>query len=327
MAADNYDDVLSDEELEALAEGVESGEVPVEGDRGARQEGVVLYNFHQPAHLLKARLPAVDLVNERFAKDYQTSLFGFIRRLIEYGVEELQLIKLSEYINSLPEAASVNRVKINELNGSMLINIDAALVYVIVDCYFGGPGNVINSNEAREYTAMEKRIIERVVNLALGDLKASWEPITTLHFDFMHSENREQLLAASDGSEIVVLSRFKIKLGDVEGDIDMVMPHGLLEPLRPVLASGVRKEHADSDDSWKAALRNRLADVELDINAVFTETDISLGELLSLKPGDFIPVEMTEITSVFSEGIKLFEGKIGMSNQAAAVRLLHWNTY
>ena len=318
-------EVLSEDELNALAEGVASGEVEVGSGAGQVSGNVVAYDFHQPAHLLKARLPALDLVNERFCKKYQTTLFGFLQRMVEIEADELQMLKFADYLNSLPLSNSVNRVRINELNGSMLICIDMSLVYVLVDCYFGGPGVPINHDEEREYSAMEKRIIERVLKMAFDDLGEAWAPVSKLSFEFMHAESRGQVSNMADSSEIVVASKLRLKLNDTSCEMHLVIPYSLLEPLRPVLASGVRKENVNSDASWRRMLRASLDDVEIDINSAFTETDISLGELLSLKAGDFIPVNMKETTEVSCEDVALFEGKVGMSNQAAAVRLTRWH--
>ncbi len=318
-------EVLSEDELNALAEGVASGEVAVESDPGRASGSVVAYDFHQPAHLLKARLPAMDLVNERFCKKFQTTLFGFLHRMVEIESDDLQMQKFADYLSGLPVSSSVNRVRVNELNGSMLFCVDAPLVYILVDCFFGGPGTAAKTPEEREYSAMEKRIIERVLKMAFKDLSEAWAPVAKLDFEYMHSESRGQMSGLADSSEIVVASRFKLKLNSTECELHMIIPHALLEPLRPVLASGVRKEHVESNESWRRMLRASLGDVEIDISSIFSETDISLGELLSLKPGDFIPVNMKETTEVCCEEVPLFEGRVGMSNQAAAVRLTQWH--
>jgi len=323
MAA-NSQEVLTEDELEALKEGVVNGDVQVSGDHG-RSGNVITYDFHQPAHLLKARLPALDLVSERFSREFQTTLFSFLHRMVEIEAQELQMLKFIDYLSSLPVASSVNRVRINELNGSMLMSIDANLVYIIVDCFFGGPGKAGGNIAQREFTTMEKRIIERILNLAFQDLSKAWAPVSKLSFEYMHAENTGQMAGPTDSGEIVVVSKLKLKLNETECEMHLVIPYSLLEPLRPVLASGIRKERVDSDENWKRMLRNNLGEVEVQVNAIFTETEISLGELLSLKAGDFIPVNMTETTTLYCDDVPMFEGKVGMSNQTAAVRLTQWH--
>lgn len=321
--ADNRE-VLTEDELEALAEGVASGSVAVEGGRGNGRANVALYDFHQPAHLLKARVPAMDLVNERFCRDFQASLFRFLQRMVEIEAEEVQMLKFADYLNGLAVNSSVNRVRVNELNGSMLFTLSTELVYVFVDCFFGGRGDTPPARKEREFTVTEKRVVERALNLAFADLSTAWQPVTRLSFSFMHAESRAQMGSMAESTEIVTVSKFKIKMGKLSGEMHLVMPQGLLEPLRPLLASGVKKGHADSDENWRNNLRRKLAEIEIDINAVFTETEISVGDLLSLKPGDFIPVNMSEMTLICAEEVPLFAGKIGMSNQRAAVRVGQW---
>ena len=321
--SDDNEEILSEDEMEALAEGVSSGEVEVESGSAAPEGEVAHYNFHQPAHLLKARLPALDAVNERFGKAFEATLFGFLQRVVEIEVAEVEMVKYLDYVNSLAITASVNRVKVNELNGSILLNLNPNLVYLIVDCFFGGPGKIDADNLEREYSVTEKRIIERVLSQAFKDLSQAWSSITKLSFEYLNAENQTQMLELIDPSEIVIICKFTIKLTDAEGEIHIVMPHSILEPLRPLLASGARKEFSDSEDeNWRQSLKNRLQEVPIDIRALFTETTISLGELLSLKAGDFIPINVAETTVVSADEVPLFVGKIGMSNKMASVRML-----
>ena len=317
-------EVLSDEELEALAEGVQSGEVVV-GNGHSAGGHVVQYDFHQPAHLLKARLPALDMINERFGKLFQSSLFGLIHRMVEIQSEEVQMMKYTDFINSLPTNCNVNRVRINELHGAMLLSINAEMAYVIVDCFFGGPGNIENAKLDRESTNTERRVVERVLAMVFNDLNKAWAPVTKLTFDYLHTENRMQMVNLGDHSDVVVLSNFSISLNGVDSRFAIAIPYAMLEPLRPILASGVRKENVESDDSWRQRLRNRIEEADVDLSAIFAETGISLRELLSLQPGDFIPINMKETTTVYADDVPLFEGKIGMSNQATAVRLIKWS--
>ncbi len=318
-------EILSDEEIEALSEGVASGQVEVENSGAGKSTNAVQYDFHQPAHILKARLPALDMINERFAKYYGSSLFTVLHRLIEIETGEVELIKYADYINSVPNNASLNKVKANELHSTMLFSFDAKLVYLIVDFFFGGAGIVGKIEEDKELSPTEMRVVERVLSYAFNDLKSAWKPVSAVSFEYLHAESRTQISNFADPAEVVVLSKFTMKFNDLEGEFHIVIPYSALEPLRPILASGARKEQVESDDSWRVRLKERLSDVAVEVNAIFTETNLTLNELLALKPGDFIPISMKDTTTVCSNDIPLFEGKIGMSNRATAVRVMNWN--
>ncbi len=319
------EDILSEDELEALAEGVNSGEVSVGTDQASALGQVAHYDFHQPAHLLKARLPALDVINERFCKLYQAAMFSLLHRIVEIEADEVQMVKYGDYVNSVPLTASISRVRVDELNGEMLVSIDAKLIFLVVDCFFGGPGEINENALGRDFTETEKRVIQRILGHAMSDLQNAWSPIAKLSFDYLHAESRAQMTNLVDVSDVVVLSKFTIRMNDVTTEMHIAMPFSILEPLRPILASGVRKEHTESDDNWRHDLKARVQDAGIEINAIFSEKTISLRELLMLKTGDFIPIMMKDLTIVYSEDVPLFEGKIGMSNQAAAIKLVNWH--
>ncbi|MBA3582148.1 MAG: flagellar motor switch protein FliM [Gammaproteobacteria bacterium] len=317
-------DVLSKDEMDALTDNAYEEEIVIEKNGKPAGGRVLQYDFHQPAHLLKARLPALDMINERFCKLFQNGLFNLLHHMAEITSSEIEMLKYTDFINSVALDASISRAKIPELNGAFLIILDASLVYVIVDCFFGGPGRSRASTGEREFTSLEARIIEKLLTSAFKDLQNAWRPVAQLTFEYMHQERHGQLEGLGDTSEIMVRSRFKITIGDEVSEMQIVLPFSLLEPLRPLLASGVRKEHPESDDSWVRLLTDRVQETHVGISAIFAETDITLGELLSLKAGDFISLMMEEDTVVYADEIALFKGKIGVSNQAAAVRLTEW---
>ena len=164
------EDLLSQEEIDALLQGVDEGEVETERGVDMGMRGVSSYDFNSQDRIVRGRMPTLEMVNERFARYFRISLFNFLRRSTEVSVSGIQMLKFSEYVQSLFVPTNLNIIKIKALRGSALFVLEPSLVFVIVDAYFGGTGRLQNTAEGREFTATEIRVIRLVLDIVFQDL-------------------------------------------------------------------------------------------------------------------------------------------------------------
>ena len=315
-------EILSQDEMDALAEGVSQGAIAIGADKKPIGE-VRPYDFHQPAHLLKARLPSLEKINERISGLFQKSLFGLLQKYIEITSSEVELIKQGDYLAKQPVNVSINRIKLSELNGTMTFVMDSKLVFMIVESFFGGNEPVTQATD-REYTTIEKRVIERVVKMAVECMAPAWRPILKLSFEYRPEETRFAMNGSASSSDVLAVSKFTVKIDSEEGTFDIVIPYAILEPIRTLLASGLQNSPVGKDESWGIKLLDRIKYSNVELNSVFAETEITFKELLSLQAGDFIPIDMREMAKVYAGDTPLFEGKIGVSNNMIAIKHTAW---
>src|SRR5689334_23049927 len=165
-------EVLNQDEIDALIHGVDSGAVATEGGEPASSE-VRPYDLTTQTRIVRGRMPTLDLINERFARLFRTSLFNMMRRPSQISVGAVQLIKFSDYLHSLFVPTSLNMVRIAPFRGTGLVVLDPRLVFAAVDNFFGGSGRHVRI-EGRDFTATEARIIQILLKSAFVDLQSAW---------------------------------------------------------------------------------------------------------------------------------------------------------
>ena len=314
-------DLLSQDEIDALLHGVEKGNVSVEPEEEIIPGEIRAYDLTSQNRIVRGRLPALELINDRFIRTMRMSLFNLLRRAIEIEVGGVQLVKFSEFIHSLFVPTNLNIVRINPLRGRALIVMDPVLVYTAVDNYFGGAGQFYNKIEGREFTPTEMRLIRIILDMVFKDLKDAWAPILDISIEYLNSEVNPQFANIVSPVEVVVISTIRIDLDGGGGNLYIAMPFSMLEPIRELMDSGFQGDKGASDSSWKNALNTEVMDAHLDLQAILAEKTMDVRQLLKLKTGDIIPVDIPEQLTLRIEGVPVFMGKPGISNGKYAVKL------
>ena len=156
-------DILSQDEIDALLHGVDEVEEEVVSSGAA--PGAVAFDFSSQDRIVRGRMPTLELVNERFARHMRISLFNMMRRTAEVSINGVQMLKFGEYVHTLFVPTSLNMVRFRPLKGTALITMEARLVFILVENFFGGDGRYHAKIEGREFTPTERRIIQMLLKL------------------------------------------------------------------------------------------------------------------------------------------------------------------
>ncbi|WP_440904033.1 flagellar motor switch protein FliM [Catenovulum sp. SX2] len=318
-------DLLSQDEIDALLHGVDDVEEE-DVEAGAATPGSAIamaseYDFSSQDRIVRGRMPTLEIVNERFARHMRISLFNMMRRTAEVSINGVQMIKFGEYIHTLFVPTSLNMVRFRPLKGTGLITMEARLVFILVDNFFGGDGRYHAKIEGREFTPTERRIIQMLLKLVFEDYKEAWAPVMDVSFEYLDSEVNPAMANIVSPTEVVVISSFHIELDGGGGDFHICLPYSMLEPIRELLDAGVQSDKEDTDLRWSKALRDEIMDVEVDIMAKLLDFELSLEQVMNLKAGDVIPVEMPEHLTVFVEDLPTYRGKMGRSRDNLAIKV------
>jgi flagellar motor switch protein FliM len=317
-------DLLSQDEIDALLHGVDSGDIEVETDLAVDDAGARAYAFATQDRIVRGRLPTLEMINERFARHFRTSLFGLLRRSADIAVAGVQLLKFSEFVHTLYAPTSLNLVRVAPLRGKALCVLDPRLVYSVVERFFGGNGRFVTKVEGRDFTPTENRVIEMLLGLVFKDMKEAWRPVLDVEFARLGAEVNPQFANIVGPSEIVVVTAFSIEIESGGGDMYVTFPYAMLEPIRELLDAGVQADHGDRDERWGRALKDEVMAAPVELAAAFAETTVSVRELAALQPGDIIPIEMPELVDVTIAGIGVFQGRLGASRGNYAIQVAEW---
>jgi flagellar motor switch protein FliM len=312
-------EILNQDEIDALLKGVDDGAVPI-APPPVNPGEIRPYDIATQVRLVRGRMPTLEMINDRFARQFRIGLFNMIRRTPEIGVAPVRIQKFSEYTQNLKVPSSLNLIKLNPLRGTALLVLDAKLVFSIVDNFFGGNGRYAKI-EGREFTMTEGRIIQMVLRQAFADVAEAWKIIASINLEYLNSEINPNFANIVSPSEIVVVCAFKIDLEGGGGELHLTMPYSMIEPIRDQLDSGMQSDRMERDDSWTRALREEIEEAEIDIVPVLGRSSLSLGRLVDLKPGDVIPCDFDGNVTLYAEGVPVLRGSYGSSRGQQAVKV------
>lgn len=296
-------DLLSQDEIDALLHGVDDGLVQTES--ASEPGSIKSYDLTSQDRIVRGRMPTLEMINERFARYTRISMFNLLRRSADVAVGGVQVMKFGEYVHSLYVPTSLNLVKIKPLRGTSLFILDAKLVFKLVDNFFGGDGRHAKI-EGREFTPTELRVVRMVLDQCFVDLKEAWQAIMPVTFEYMNSEVNPAMANIVGPSEAVVVSTFHIELDGGGGDLHVTMPYSMIEPVREMLDAGFQSDLDDQDERWVKALREDVLDVAVPMSATVARRQLKLRDILHMQPGDVIPVELPEHLVLRANGVPAF---------------------
>lgn len=315
-------DLLSQDEIDALLHGVdEVEEEDISSSVADNEPRLMQFDFSSQDRIVRGRMPTLEMVNERFARHMRISLFNMMRRTAEVSINGVQMLKFGEYVHTLFVPTSLNMVRFRPLKGTGLITMEARLVFILVDNFFGGDGRYHAKIEGREFTPTERRIIQMLLKLIFEDYKEAWAPVMDVSFEYLDSEVNPAMANIVSPTEVVVVSSFHIELDGGGGDFHVALPYSMLEPIRELLDAGVQSDKEDTDLRWSKALRDEIMDVSVELSTRMMDVDLTLRDIMELKVGDIIPVEIPEHITVLVEDLPSFRAKMGRSRDNVALKI------
>lgn len=311
-------DLLSQDEIDALLHGVDDGDIETESDAEPGQ--ISSYDLTSQDRIVRGRMPTLEMINERFARYTRISMFNLLRRTADVSVGGIQIQKFGEYVHTLYVPTSLNMVKFRPLRGTALVILDAKLVFKLVDNFFGGDGRHAKI-EGREFTPTELRVVQMVLEQAFVDLAEAWKAVMPIEFEYMNSEVNPSMANIVSPSEVVVVSTFHVELDGGGGELHITLPYSMIEPIREVLDAGLQSDSDEKDDRWIKALRADIMEAGVDIECDIVRREITLRDIVDLKEGDVIPIEMPEYQVVTANGVPMFRSSLGQSRGNLALKI------
>lgn len=315
------DQILSQNEIDALLSAVNEGKIDI-GDEpekgpaakkgkapGVDTAGAIKYDLLSQDRIIRGRMPTLDIINDRFARQFRITLSNSLRKILQVSVESTSLMKYGEFLNYLPIPSCLNIVRLNPLRGFCIVAIEAKLIFAFLNNFFGGATNAQERVEGRDFTAIELMIIRKVVDLLLDDLSRAWEPVYPIEGEYIRTEINPQFLAVVPPSDVVVLTSFELEMENLRGTVQVVIPYSTVEPIRQYLSSGIQAESQNADSGWYDQIGSHLKNVEVSAEVVLGTSRITIRDLLGLKTGDIVTLEQpqSEPLQLFVEGAHKFD--------------------
>lgn len=318
----SQDDLLSQEEIDALLGGV-SGEEAGQAPGGAGEAQIRPYDPATQHRVIRERLQALDIINERFARHFRMALFNLIRRSADITVDAVRYQSYSDFSRNVPVPTNINIIAMKPLKGSALIVFPPSLVFIVVDNLFGGDGRFVTRSEGREFTNTEQRIIQRMLQLAIDAYSESWKSVYPLEISYLRSEMQSKFANITNSpNEIVVNTSFNIEVGNLSSHFQICMPFSMIEPLRDLLANPLNDGTQDPENVWGRRMAGEIRQSEVELVADFASIPSRIAHVMALKVGDILPLELPETVFAHVDGVPVMECEYGSQQEQHALRVV-----
>jgi flagellar motor switch protein FliM len=308
--------VLDQEEIDSL---LGSDKV---GDDGGESTGIQA--ILSSALVSYERLPMLEVVFDRFVRLMSTSLRNFTSDNVEVSLDNITSIRFGDYLNSIPLPAMLSVFKAEEWDNFGIISVDSSLIYSIVDVLLGGRrGTAAMRIEGRPYTTIERSLVERMLNVILGDLSAAFEPLSPVTFSFDRLETNPRFATITRPSNAAIVARLRIDMEDRGGQIELMLPYATLEPVRELLLQMFMGEKLGGDMIWETHLAEELLITDVDLEAVIDTQMMLLRDVFDFKVGSRIMLNATQDTLVqlVCGNVPMYKGQMGRKGNKVAVRI------
>jgi flagellar motor switch protein FliM len=312
--------ILSQDEVDALLQGI-TGESQKLEQEEVPQGAIRDYDLASQERIVRGRMPTMEIINERFARNIRIGLFNFIRKSPEVSIGGIKVQKYSAFLREIVVPTNFNIVSVRPLRGSGLIVCDPNLVFAVIDALFGGAGKFHTRIEGRDFSPTEQRVIMRLVEVIIAEYRKAWHGIYPLELDYQRSEMQPQFANIATPSEIVVATSFTLEIGDTSGAVHFCIPYSTLEPIRDVLYSTVQGDSSEPDRRWVNLLKTQIQSAEVELVAELAQAPATVEQLLSFKPGDFIELDLEQVIQAKVDGVPVFDCHYGTSNGKYAIKI------
>ncbi len=317
--------ILSQDEVDALLKGISGGDIE-EPEELVEEDGLdyQVYDFSQQERIVQVKMPALDVINDVFLRSIRTSISNTLRRILDITAVPMELDRFGAFVRTLPVPSSLQIFKMDPFRGHALFVIEPKLVFALVESFLGGSGARNVRIEGRDFTAIEQRLIHRVVNLLLNDLEKAWHSLHPVKVQYLRSEINPQFAKICEPEDVVIINRYEVDMDRAAGSITSCIPLTNLESVKAKLLTTFTREQSEEDISLKRILMDNIKNIDAEIKVELGAVPISAGDIIALEKGDIIQLNKRtdELLPVYIAGVKKYVGSPGIhrGNKALLIK-------
>ena len=287
------DEVLSQSEIDKLLQSINEGSVSAddmkESDSGKK---VKVYDFKRPDKFSKDQIRTLYMLHESFARLLNTYLSTHLRTIVNVDVASVEQLTYQEFVQSMANPSVISVLGVPPLKGNIILEVSTEIAFAFIDRVFGGDGNT--QMKTRVLTEIEDAVMRRFVNTAMTHFKEAWANVTVMHPVLETTESNPQFTQIVPPSDMVVIVTLQMKVGDIEGMMNICIPYLVLEPIMSKLtttfwvAAGISK---DETEGQAAAIRRKIEHTQVPFVVEVGGVYITIKEFLTLGFGDVLQLD------------------------------------
>lgn len=319
------ENILTQQEIDALLKGISSGEVPTQPQTEAAQEqtSVRPYDLTRHDRIVQGKIPAVEVMTDRFAHHLMGSFTSALRRMVEVSPISSEVKKFRDFLKSLVMPTSIHLFRVDPFPGMGLLVLEPNLVYLLIEFIMGGTLEGRLKIEGRDFTNIENRLIQRLVKEALADFNKAWNTLQPVKVELERSEINPQFAAVLLPSERVLCIQLEVELEVARGALVLCLPFSMVESYRDRL-TGFASEQQRKERMWMEFLLGHLNHTEVSVSVELGTANVTVGRIMELQVGDtiFLDAKAGGLLPVKLEGVPKFLAQPGETSGKRAVRIV-----
>ncbi|WP_241649586.1 flagellar motor switch protein FliM [Rosenbergiella collisarenosi] len=314
------DTSLSQAEIDQLLNGDSGNQEP--STQSPEADAIRDYDPTTQRRVVRERLQALEIINERFARQFRMAVFNLLRRSPDITVESIDIQPYQEFARNMPVPTNLNLIHMKPLRGTALLVFSPSLVFIVVDNLFGGDGRFPTKVEGREFTYTEQRVIRRLLGLALDNYQEAWQAIYPLTMEYVRSEMQVKFTnITTSPNDIVINTTFQVEISNLVGHFNICIPFSMIEPLRELLVNPPLENSQQEDSLWRENLVNEVQQSPLLVTARLTELSVTLRQIMQLQVGDVLAIESPEHIIATVDNVPVFTALHGIHRDRYALRV------
>jgi flagellar motor switch protein FliM len=269
----------------------------------------------------RTQLPMLDIVSRNFAMRASSVLSELLSRDVPLRFDTLESAKAAHLLSGLGVPCAFAVLRLKPLNGYAYLSVEPALLLSMLDGFFGGSGRTQTDIQAAGAPAAQ-RFFGLLLRHVGPLLAAAWAPVVAVELELVKLESNPHFVQLGEPEDRFVVAKFSVDFADATGRLQLLLPESLIAPLREAFASDGSKPAARKQPPWAPLLGETLQRAEIEARAILAQTEISLGELVRLVPGDIIPIEPPQDATLLAGNVVLYRGRFGVSKGRNAVKIV-----
>lgn len=305
--------ILDQQEIDSLLGIDSSDESNARGIRALLDSNVVNYE----------RLPMLDIIFDKFERFLSTSLRHFTADNVDISVDNITSVRFGDFLNSVPLPAGIAVVNAVGLDDYILLIYESRLIYAVVDILLGGRKARPTRIEGRNFTTIERRIMDNLSDVVLSDLSEAFAPVAPIQFTAERMEVNPRFANITRDGNAAILVTIRVSLEERDGVMQFCLPYATLEPVREQLLQQFMGEKFGQDNIWENHLSQELYHTGVDLSAVIDEQEFSLKDVLKWRVGDTVhfTTRQTSPLKLKSGGVTKLVGKMGKIDDRKAIKI------
>jgi flagellar motor switch protein FliM len=315
--------ILSQNEVDTLLNAVKDGQVETETNATSMAQAQA-YDFRKQRKLVRARLPGLKIIHDRFQRSFRQTLSSLVRKVVVVETLQTEMYRYGEWTSGLPVPSCMSIVRLSPLIGQSIVNLDPPFLYSLIDNIFGG-GRVGGSGKRADgdFTTIELKMIQKLLGYFTSDLEKAWSTVFELNFEFVRTETNPEYVSIVAPSDVVIVTDFGVTFEEVSAKIQLVIPLFALDPIKQLLSDHTFVEQSQPNPNWKIWITDSLEESKVDLQVNLGEAELTMREVLSLKVGDTIQLDsfVDEPLELQVEGMPKYLVRMGISSGQQSVQV------